>query len=425
MSGLARQKHPGRLPAELEEFLSRETYSLLIKGASGSGKTILAMTILGRFRATENMLYLATRTSPHQLAEDYPWVGKVAGLRAEPKSGVSPQEGAWETLVDARLDEPGIVFERMTDVLMDKRAPTVVLDSWEALSDSAGEEALRTNIRVLQTWRERARARLIFVGEDAANTSIDSVVDGVVTLSEHMFAGRRLREIFLSKLHGVKISKPSYYFSLENGLFHSFDRYSQTDFGFARQTPVRGLPHGGGGRRHHTTGFRALDEALDGGYPSRSVSLIEMDARVDSRVVVAFLSGTIREWTSSGGSVVLEESEGNDTSAFAELRASLGAGSSNRVKVWGSPSGGKGEGAESMAELRSKMGEVEGPILSIVDLDRFAQSGEPVGLTTMTSLTDFLRRSAELSIIVARSKPSPDPIFGFVSAHVRIVDING
>lgn len=425
VSGLARQKPPGRIPPELEEFLSRETYSLLIKGASGSGKTILAMTILGRFRASESMLYLATRTSPHQLAKDYPWIGEVAGLSTEPKRVASPQEGAWETLVDARLDEPGIVFERITNVLMDKHAPTVVVDSWEALSESMEDDALRTNIRVLQTWRERAGARLIFVGEDAANTAIDSVVDGVVTLSEQMFSGRRLREIFLSKLHGVKISAPSYYFSLENGLFHSFARYSHAGFGFASRMPSRGLPRSGGRRHHLTTGFRALDEALEGGYPSKSVCWIEIDPRVDSEVVVAFLSGTIREWASSGRSVVLQESEGIDPYAVAELRASLGAGGSDKLRVWGPASGRKGAKGERITELRSSMGEADGPILSIVDLDKFGQSGEPIGPSALESLTAFLGESAEFSILVSRSKPDQRPISGLVSAHIRIVDING
>ena len=170
----------GRFPAELEQFLSRQTYSLLIKGHSGSGKTILALTILGGLKKSENILYISTRNSPIQLVKDYPWTKKLFGA-ASTSVGRGDAAGhgqGWESLIDARLDEPGIVFERITNILMDKHAPTVVLDSWESLDDAADKESLRTNIRVLQTWRERAGARFIFVGMDATSTAIDAVVEG-------------------------------------------------------------------------------------------------------------------------------------------------------------------------------------------------------------------------------------------------------
>ena len=64
--------HQG-LPEELSEFLSKDTYSLLIKGGSGTGKTILALSILKSLLPIENPLYLTTRTSPLQLIENYPW----------------------------------------------------------------------------------------------------------------------------------------------------------------------------------------------------------------------------------------------------------------------------------------------------------------------------------------------------------------
>lgn len=421
-SGLARQEPPGRLPAELVEFLSRETYSLLIKGVSGTGKSILALTILGKFKANENILYLSTRTSPLQLAKDHPWIADVAGLSAEPSVGGTPEEG-WETLVDARLDEPGVVFERITNVLMDKHAPTVVVDSWEALSESMDEEALRTNIRVLQTWRERAGARLIFIGEDSANTAIDSVVDGVVTLSERVFSGRRLREIFLSKLHGVKIPKPSYFFSLEGGVFHSFERYSQSGFGLAGQSPFREARIRGGDKRHHSSGFRPLDDALEGGYPSKSAAWIETDPRVDSRVVLAFLSGMIREWAASGGSVVLQKSDGVDISSATQLRA-LGGGDSKRFKVWETSSRGKKTRVDDIAGLRSKVAEAGRPVLSIVDMDEFT-SASSTSADVLGSVVDFLKRSAELTILVSRSRPAQHPFPAVVSTHIKILDIDG
>lgn len=413
----------GRLPAELMQFLSSETYSLLIKGGSGSGKTILALTILGSLKRSDNILYISTRTSPHQLLKHYPWIRKVFGVNQESR-GEGPTESGLETLVDARLDEPGIVFERITNVLMDKRAPTVVIDSWEAMNDSLKDEALRTNIRVLETWRERAGARFIFVGEDAANTAIDSIVDGVVTLTELLYAGRRLREIFLSKLHGVQISRPTYFFSLENGVFHSFDRYHQSDNSLAR--PATSKKTGpGGDQRHYSTGFRPLDDELGGGYPSKSLAWVEADPRVDSRAILAFLAGTIREWAASGRRVVLQRSETINLASASQLKASQGGGDSGQVVVWGSNPRARAGTAESLAALRSSVAEGSTPVLSIMDWDKFTQSTAPVEPVALQRMIDFLKRYVDLSILVSRSGPAQSPFSRMVATHIKIVEING
>jgi KaiC/GvpD/RAD55 family RecA-like ATPase len=424
VDGLAGQG-VGRLPAELTEFLSRDTYSLLIKGASGSGKTILALTILGRIKTGDGTLYLSTRTSPLQLTKDYAWLVKRAGLSAVPTSGGAPEEQGWDTLVDARLDEPGIVFERITNVLMDKETPTVVVDSWEALSESMDDEALRTNIRVLQTWRERAGARLIFIGEDSSNTAIDSVVDGVVTLSEESFQGRRLREIFLTKLHGVKISRPRYSFSLENGIFHSFDPYRQSDFGLGGRRPESLAPKRGADRRHHGTGFQSLDEALGGGYPTKSLTWVEVDPRVDSMVVEAFLSATIREWATTGGSVLVQASEWFGSPSAARVKAPLGGAAPRRIMVWDPGSDGKKSRPGGVAGLRARLARAKAPVLVVLDLDKTLSSPQRTGPAALEQLVDFLRRNSELSILASQSNPARAPLSGMASTHLRITEIHG
>jgi KaiC/GvpD/RAD55 family RecA-like ATPase len=414
------EEPPIRLPAELSEFLSRETYSLLLTGGSGSGKTILALTILGGLKTRGNMLYLSTRTSPLQILKDHPWIGKVFGRSPE----LNPEgrsEAAWETLIDARLDEPGIVFERITNVLMDKQAPTVVVDSWESLNDSMDNEALRTNIRVLQTWRERARARFIFVGEDTANTMIDSIVEGVVTLTEQVFLGRRLREIFLSKLRGVQIARPTYFFSLENGVFRSIDRYGAAEFGIPRPSPSQSQRSVGANQRHYSTGFRPLDEVMGGGYSPKSVALVETDQRVDARVVVAFLAGTIREWAANGRRVVLHKSETIDAASVSQLRASLGS-ASGELEIWDPRTGGITGRVDSLASLQSKIAEAKTPVLDVVDWDKITDSA---GAGTQEPLIDFLKRKADLSILVSRSTPAQNPLSGIASTHIRIVEKNG
>jgi KaiC/GvpD/RAD55 family RecA-like ATPase len=297
------------LPDELTEFLSRDTYSLLIKGDSGTGKTILALTILKSLLPLENPLYLSTRTSPLQLVENYPWVEEIFGPANPAAVGQSKEGEGWETLVDARLDEPNVIFERITNVLMDKQAPTVVIDSWESLADAVGTEALRTNIKVLQTWRERAGAKFIFVGEDPKNTDIDYMVEGVVVLKDRVAEGRRLREIVLSKLHGVQIGKPSYLFTLHGGTFAAFPGYSPGDYEFRRPLPVR-FESPPGRRSRIPTGYAQLDSHIDGGFPPRSTAILEVDSRVDSRAALIFLSRTVQDWLSSGGRVVMQRPYG-------------------------------------------------------------------------------------------------------------------
>lgn len=378
---------------------------------------------MGKFKANENILYLSTRTSPLQLAKDHPWIADVAGLSAEHSAQSSPEEG-WETLVDARLDEPGVVFERITNVLMDKHAPTVVVDSWEALSESMDEEALRTNIRVLQTWRERAGARLIFIGEDSANTAIDSVVDGVVTLSVRAFSGRRLREIYLSKLHGVKILRPGYYFSLENGVFRSFDRYRQSDFAAGAPTRTHGAQNRSGDKRRISTGFQSLDEALGGGYPAKSAAWIEVDPRVDAKVVNAFLSETIRGWA-SGGTILLQKLEGTDPAGLTQRRTSLRGAISGRILQWDSRAGGKKGKSDRLADLQSKIDQAKAPILAVLDLDKIFASSESARPTALESLIGTLKSRVELCILLSKSNPAQQPQSGIVSTHLKISEING
>ena len=68
---------------------------------------------------------------------------------------------------DARLDEPESLFERITNQLMDIKSPIIIIDSWDAIASFMDREARLNNERVLQTWRERAGAKLIFISEPA------------------------------------------------------------------------------------------------------------------------------------------------------------------------------------------------------------------------------------------------------------------
>src|SRR6185436_11140277 len=113
------------------------------------------------------------RLSLKQLLFYYPWVEKFFS-KDENKSGYRFE--------DARLDEPESLFERITNQLMDAKSPTIIIDTWDAVASFMDRESRLNNERILQIWRERAGAKLIFISETSDTLLLDSIVDGVITL---------------------------------------------------------------------------------------------------------------------------------------------------------------------------------------------------------------------------------------------------
>jgi KaiC/GvpD/RAD55 family RecA-like ATPase len=274
--------NPAKIPDELMQFVKKDTFSLIIKGAVGTGKTTLSLTILRALDIKDNFFYICTRVSPKQLLMSYPWISKFnEGLTEEkPKSYENDIPANFE---DARLDEPESLFERITNELMDVKAPLIIIDSWDAVASFMDREARLNNERVLQTWRERAGAKLIFVNEDTTDSSLDFVVDGSVKLDQVTYEDIRLREISLLKLGGVKISKPSYLFTLDEGNFRVFQKHNPNDFltnldsiNFS-QLDKKKYSQGSSLNEKGLikSGYRELDTNLGGGFPKRGIALVE------------------------------------------------------------------------------------------------------------------------------------------------------
>ena len=274
------------IPSELLQFVRRDTYSLLVKGYAGTGKTTLSLTILRTLKIKNNFFYISTRLSPKQLFIYYPWLGKYVDITAnQDENPTSSQHMGYNisSFEDARLDEPESLFERITNQLMDVKAPIIIIDSWDAVASFMDKEARLNNERVLQTWRERAGAKLIFISENPNDTTLDFLVDGIVELDQKVHDGMRLREISLTKLRGIRINKPSYLYTLNKGVFQSYTSYDPNDFVFSdsynykinptrRQGSARLYPsqHRDG---YINSGYEELDEELRGGFPRKGIVL--------------------------------------------------------------------------------------------------------------------------------------------------------
>ena len=309
------------LPNELMEFIKKDTYSLIIKGSAGTGKTTLSLTILRALEIKDNFFYICTRASPKQLLTSYPWIAKFK----ESQERETPNSATNETDVpinfeDARLDEPESLFERITNELMDVKAPLIVIDSWDAIASFMDREARLNNERVLQTWRERAGAKLIFVNEDPSNTSLDFVVDGAVKLDQVFYQDIRVREISLLKLRGIKIRKPSYMFTLDKGNFRSIQTHNPKNFiinldsinflQFDKKKNTRRLLLCEQGLIK--SGYNELDTNLGGGFPRRGIAVIEVESGINVLVAMAFLFKIMATFLKLGNVVFFEPPESID-----------------------------------------------------------------------------------------------------------------
>jgi KaiC/GvpD/RAD55 family RecA-like ATPase len=208
------KKPVGRLPDELLKFIANDSYSLLVKGKPGSGKTIFALTLMDNLKHYSNYFYISTRLSIKQLTFFYPWIEKFR----------APHESNYEyKFEDARLDEPESLFERITNQLMDVKSPIIIIDTWDAIASFMDRESRLNNERVLQIWRERAGAKLIFLSESSDANIFDSMVDGVISLNYEIHNSKYFRKLFFNKLRGIPINYSHYYFTLFNGFFFVFD----------------------------------------------------------------------------------------------------------------------------------------------------------------------------------------------------------
>lgn len=283
-----------RLPFELEQFISRDAFSLVLKGRAGTGKTALALTILSNSLEKQNCLYISTRLAISELFEYYPWVQNFV-VQGQNRDGRSEETIEVAPFVDARLDEPQSLFERITNQLMDASSPLIVIDTWDAVGDYMDKEALMTNAKILQIWRQRARAKLVFVLESIEHVVFDNLVDGVIELEEGYVNSRKMRKIHLSKLRGVKIERPHSFFTLNRGVFHSFDQYDQLFWADAKLSSLNNSlvdnpPLANGGS---STSSKEVEEIISGKIPKHAIVDIELDSAISSKAVMPFITRII------------------------------------------------------------------------------------------------------------------------------------
>jgi KaiC/GvpD/RAD55 family RecA-like ATPase len=416
---------PHQIPEDLLHFIRRDTYSLLVKGFAGTGKTTLALTILNVLGIKNNFFYISTRLSPKQLFQYYPWLKDFIQQSKAQGTNLARDREVLSTFEDARLDEPESLFERITNQLMDIKSPTIIIDSWDAIASFMDREARLNNERVLQTWRERAGAKLIFISEQPADTTLDFLVDGIVELKQSYYNNVKMRQIFLQKLRGTRINRPSYLYTLENSIFHSFEPYQRINFE-PRKRDRGDIPRV---LTHDTilSGYPVLDDSLGTGFPRKGVVLLEMDSHVNMTIALIFLQRIVSNFVLSGNPVVLQPVTWMDPSSILRLfETSLPPSKKRLFKILWT---GRNRGSDQLLRslIKMKKGYRDKILLNIMSTESLQ---DLVGAKNVRSkITNILYRiitHADLSIaIITRSQEDILELISEVSnIHLRLMMIN-
>ncbi len=298
------------LPTELAQFLKRSPpQALLIRGAPGTGKTMLALEILRAFPGRQ--IYVSSRVRRSDLAVDFPSLDQAAraGTLSIVEAGaIGPtlREAARALRSAGDLIVPDRGAPSLRSLLLPPEvleawsrtsasAPTiVVLDSWEALlerhlaSGSGPDRSLPAREEIEQivlAQMAEGPVVLVAVAEHRDAPQLEYLVNGVVSLEREVRDGRLERWLRIEKLRGTRVTHPSYPFSLEGGRFQCLEPLRanlRPDFRRADPEPSRSSTQIWPGSNDYAKRF--------GWLPLHQLTLIERDPDVPIAAVNLLLN---------------------------------------------------------------------------------------------------------------------------------------
>ncbi len=258
-----------KIPPELLEALSsRRGFSLLIRGSPGTGKTMLALEMIHLFGDVK-AVYLSTRVSPSSLYEQFPWLNECV-----PPVDVIDATKLYVSadIIPGIQSFPDTIYSRLGKI---EKPANVVIDSWEAITAQIEheKEKIESLAAAVTELARHEEMNLILVSEKFGftPTTLDYMVDGVVTLNRLTIDHRSARELELEKLRGVRINQPRYPFTLEGGRFQYIEPFKRKSA--EKKIKIKPVQNT---ETHISTGSEEMDTILDGGFEKGSFNVIEM-----------------------------------------------------------------------------------------------------------------------------------------------------
>ncbi|MDL0130447.1 gas vesicle protein GvpD, partial [Halobacterium salinarum] len=263
-------------PRELSQFFMGDAgETLLINGAPGTGKTLFTIRGLDVLDRDSDVLYVSTRVDQETVHEMYFADHSSLDTTAILDLFQDPFELPLDVDVPFEKLDLDSLLEWIQEINAATTQLTIAFDSWELIYEYLAVRHddppdIKTVTNQLAVLAREENIRLMLVTETAAPSSLEYIVDGVVTLQvKEDDRGRTRRDLRLDKLRGVRIGNRLQPFTLADGQFQVITPVElltiQTGTGNGTWDPLANS------KAKFSTGIRDLDRILSGGYNRGSV----------------------------------------------------------------------------------------------------------------------------------------------------------
>ena len=304
-------------PREISQFFMGDTgQTLLINGAPGTGKTLFTIRGLDMLDRDGDVLYVSTRVDQETVHEMY--FGDHSSLDTTAILDLSQDPFEFPLDVDVPFEKLDLdsLLEWIQEINAATTQLTIAFDSWELIYEYLAARHddppdIKTVTNQLVVLAREESIRLMLVSETAESSSLEYIVDGVVTLQvEEDNRGRTRRHLRLEKLRGVRIGNRLQPFTLADGQFQSITPVElstiRTGTGDGTWEPLSNS------KAKFSTGIRDLDRILSGGYNRGSVVHLDLGPDLSRDAWSVLTLPTIRNFlTHEMGVAVVPPREGS------------------------------------------------------------------------------------------------------------------
>ncbi|MFI5414561.1 MAG: hypothetical protein ACHQ16_02705 [Candidatus Lutacidiplasmatales archaeon] len=226
------------VPDELGDFLLRPgPASLLIRGESGTGKSLLSLSLLNLFNGRRTLL-TARAADPDVMARHSGATSRYGTVEviAPDRTDAPVASGSSSADSSAQGDSfPSVAYPRFFELALKAlgAAPPalVVFDSWEALASDpegvpnggSGRVPTRVDLerKLFSAW-VKSSAHLVLVSTESDRSQLDYLADATCALELTELDERPLRLLRFSKLRGRSGRSMEYPFTVSEGHFRCF-----------------------------------------------------------------------------------------------------------------------------------------------------------------------------------------------------------